>query len=247
MGVSSFRYRFITHILGTSPLLPPSLMPLILKHIRTHTHTYVCVFSRQGGDRRLPAKDIMKNVYLDGIGEGQNSVRRNPGRGIETKVSFPLFILFIVFVHVVLLVHFTRFFPFVLFIHFTSFFSFFPPTFIFFSFLFFLPVFIFCYPLFSFIFANQSTDSLIIRKGRLIKREKGGGVCVGDFEYWKEGSRDRRTALGREILPRPPPLSNSKRILRKRGCYTIPPIPNTHGRWGREGEVGAYVVESNEK
>jgi len=34
------------------------------------------------GDRRLPNRDAMKNVFLDAIGEARDSVRRNSARGI---------------------------------------------------------------------------------------------------------------------------------------------------------------------
>lgn len=43
-------------------------------------------FFRDNGNKRLPRKDDVKQIFLDAIGESSTSPRRNRGRGIEWKV-----------------------------------------------------------------------------------------------------------------------------------------------------------------
>lgn len=42
---------------------------------------------RNNGNKRLPNKDRIKQIFLDGVGESAGSPRRNRGRGIEWKVA----------------------------------------------------------------------------------------------------------------------------------------------------------------
>jgi hypothetical protein len=45
------------------------------------------VLHREHGNKRLPHKDEIKQIFLDAVGEPTSSPRRNRGRGIEWKVE----------------------------------------------------------------------------------------------------------------------------------------------------------------